>query len=349
LFTERIFIDMNQLKDSQASIVLAATKHQLSRAVRRAQNEWSVEYPLRDQDIRCLAADSLNPSVLYAGTQGKGVLRSGDSGATWKPAGLDGKIIKSLAVSQIEPGTLYAGTNPAQLFVSRDSGGTWSELESFRYIPGRWYWFSPIEKPYQAYVQGVVLSPTDPQVIVAGVELGAVVRSTDGGKTWSGHRKGAIMDCHSLAYHAQHGRYVYEGGGSGKAGAISRDAGETWMQSKPRSAGFNYGWAVAADPADPETWYVSASTSPFKAHQPGKANAYIFRVKNDNWEKVGTRGGLPQPLDHMPYALRTDPAAPGHLYAGLNNGDVWFSPDHGDSWRQLPFNLGPLHNMLVLS
>lgn len=334
----------------QASVFLAATSHQITRAVRNARDEWLVEYPLTNCDVRCLAADPLNPSIVYAGTQGKGVLRSEDRGVTWQPAGMDGHIVKSLAVSRTEPNTIYAGTKPAWLFVSRDGGATWSELEGFRRIRGRWYWASPVEKPYKAYVQGIALSPTDPKVIVVGVEFGAVVCSMDGGQTWSSHRKGAMMDCHSLVFHAAHGGYVYEGGGSGKAGAISRDAGITWKQPKPNFDHHCYGWAVAADPADPETWYVSASSSPFKAHRPGKANAYIFRARGDGtWDKVGASGGLPQPLDHMPYALCTDSTTPGHLHAGLMNGDVWFSPDYGDSWQQLLFNLGPMHSMIMLS
>jgi photosystem II stability/assembly factor-like uncharacterized protein len=341
---------MQTHSDPHASVFLAATPHQVVRATRRRRDEWSVVYPLGNYDVRCLAADPLNPSIIYAGTQGKGVLRSADYGATWGPAGLDGRIVKSLAVSQTEPGTLYVGTKPACLFVSRDGGATWSEIEGFRHIRGRWYWASPAEPPFKAYVQGIALSPVDRALIVAGIEFGAVVRSTDGGQTWSEHCKGAMRDCHSLVFHARHGAYVYEGGGSGKAGAISRDGGATWTQSKPGFDHHCYGWAVAADPAEPEIWYVSASSSPFKAHQPGKADAYIFRVNGDGlWEKVGAKGGLPQPLDHMPYALRTDPAAPGHVYAGLLNGDVWFSPDYGDSWRQLPFNLGQLYDMFFLA
>jgi hypothetical protein len=50
----------------------------------------------------------------------------------------------------------------------------------------------------------------------------------------------------------------------------------------------------------------------------------------------------------MPYALLTDPAAPGHLYAGLSHGEVWFSPDHGETWEQLPLNLGGIHRTLIM-
>jgi photosystem II stability/assembly factor-like uncharacterized protein len=217
------------------------------------------------------------------------VLRSDDRGKTWHPAGLSGQVVKSLAVSPLDPGVIYAGTKPPGIFVSRNGGQDWTELETFRQMR-RWYWFTPAE-PGAPYVQALVLSPTDPNVIVAGIEFGAVLRSADGGGTWQGHLKGALRDCHSLAFHAKNGDWVYQAGGNGAGAAFSRDGGVTWTQPK---------------------------------------------------------AGLAQPLSYMPYALLTDPAAPGHLYAGLSSGDVWHSADHGDTWQQLPFNLTSIHRSLIM-
>jgi photosystem II stability/assembly factor-like uncharacterized protein len=334
-----------------AKIFLATTGNGLARAECGADGTWQVEKRVLIQDVRCLAADPRDSQILYAGTQGQGVLRSQDAGKTWQPAGLAGQIVKSIAVSPhpngnaAEPGVVFAGTkNPASVFTSRDGGETWSECVAFRRIRSRWFWFSPAEPPFTAYVQGIALSPTDPGVIVAGIEYGAVVRSQDGGKTWSDHRPGAVRDCHSLAFHAADGEWVFEGGGTGAA--FSRDGGHTWSQ--PRGGlDRRYCWAVAADPAHPEVWYVSASPSPGNAHSRDNAQAYIFRLAGGaSWEKLS--GGLPQPLSSMPYALLTDRTAPGHLYAGLSNGDVWVSEDYGDRWEKLPFNMGGIHTALLL-
>jgi hypothetical protein len=209
---------------------------------------------------------------------------------------------------------------------------------------------SPAEPPFSAYVQAIALSPVDPGVIVAGIEAGAVVRSEDGGQTWSSHRKGAVRDCHSLQFHSSNGSWVYEAGGGGAA--VSHDAGHTWQQPR-QGLDRRYGWACAADPSRPEVWYASLSKS-FSfprlepaAHIDGQANAYIFRSSGGApWEKLG--GGLPQPLDYMAYALLTDPDAPGHLYAGLSNGDIWFSADYGDSWEKLPLNMKGIHRTLIM-
>jgi hypothetical protein len=230
----------------------------------------------------------------------------------------------------------------------------------------RWWWFTPAEMPPSAYVMDIVLSPTDPDVIVAGIELGGVLRSGDGGQSWEGPQKGAIRDCHDLAFHPSDGNWVYAGGGEGAA--FSRDGGKTWSQPDPANMveellrfvfrrrarvtsngklDRRYGWAVAADPAQPEIWYFSASTGPARAHGEGNANAYLYRCQDgQNWERLS--GGLPQPLDHFPYGLLTDVDAPGHVYAVLQNGDIWHSENHGDDWTQMPFNIGSTWYRAVL-
>jgi hypothetical protein len=325
---------------------IATTGHGLVRATPTGAGAWTVDVLLIDQKVRCLAADPHNPNVIYAGTQGNGVLRSKDRGETWQPSGLEGHIIKSIAVSPSEPGVVYAGTRPALVFISHDGGGQWEELSAFRRIFSRRFWFSPAEKPFTAYVQGLALSPTDPKVIVAGVEFGAVLRSVDGGQTWQDHRKGALRDCHSITFHTTNGDWVYEGGGTGGGAAFSRDAGNTWTPAK-QGLDRHYGWAAAADPARPDVWYVSASPGPMKAHSANNAQAYIFRSMGGcPWEKLS--GGLPQPLNYMPYTLLTDRDSPGHLYAGLSNGDVWHTADYGDHWQQFPFNLGAIQTTLIM-
>jgi len=333
-----------------SKVFIATIGRGIARAALGDDGEWSVTTLLSDQDVRCLAVDRYSPGVVFAGTQGQGVLRSDDDGQTWRDNGLDGQVVKSLAVSPTEPGTIYAGTRPAYLYVTRDGGDHWAEVESFRHIRGRRLWFSPAEPPFKAYVQGIGLSPVDPRNIVAGIEFGAVVQSTDGGQSWSGHRKGSVRDCHSLMFHSSNGDWVYEAGGGGVS--VSRDGGTTWSHPK-EGLDRNYGWACAADPARPEVWY--ASISPMgsfpkmipAAHIDGEANAYIFRFTGGaSWEKL--KGGLPDPLNYMAYALLTDPTGPGQLYAGLSNGDVWHSADYGDNWQQLPFSLPAIARSMIM-
>jgi hypothetical protein len=300
---------------------------------------------LEGQDVRCLAANPHDASIIYAGTQGEGVLRSKDGGKTWRPCGLAGKIVKSLAVSPHDPKTIYAGTKPAAMYLSNDGGCSWQELGGFRRIPWRWWWFSPAEKPFQAYVEAIAISPVNPNVVMAGIEFGAVVRSEDCGLTWSGHRQGALRDCHSLKFHATNGNWVYEAGGTGGGASYSQEGGIRWRKAKQGLAR-HYGVACAADPVQPEVWYLSVAPSPFKAFGEN-VEAYLYRARGGaEWQPIGWE---PHPMKHMPVVLVTDPGAPGHLYAGLTNGDVWHSTDHGGAWQKMPFNLkGIWYSLIIL-
>ena len=47
-----------------ANIFLATIGNGLARASRTINGDWPVEIPLTDQDVRCLASDSLNPNVV---------------------------------------------------------------------------------------------------------------------------------------------------------------------------------------------------------------------------------------------------------------------------------------------
>jgi photosystem II stability/assembly factor-like uncharacterized protein len=86
---------------------LATTGHGLASATCGKDDAWSVEVMLAGQDVRCLAADPLHPEIIYAGTQGRGVLRSNDGGKTWRSVGLAGQSVKSLAASRTQPGTAW--------------------------------------------------------------------------------------------------------------------------------------------------------------------------------------------------------------------------------------------------
>lgn len=332
-------------------VFLSTTGRGIARAEQGPRGDWTVDL-IQDPDVLCLAADPLNGATVYAGTRKKGILRSNDAGRSWTRSGLDGCTVKAIAASRCEPGVVYAGLKPPRLMLSRDYGRQWSEVEPFQQVRARW-WRSPAELDLGAYIQGIALSPTDPNVIVIGIEAGAVLRTMDGGSTWQGHRPGALRDCHTITFHNSDGDWVYEAGGTGAGASFSRDGGRTWKQPT-EGLDRHYGWACAADPARPEVWYVSASPTfmwshPFQppAHVDGKANAYIFRSAGGApWQKLG--GGLAQPLNHMAYALLTNPSEPGHLYAGLSNGDVWHSGSHGDAWERLPFSLPSINRTLIL-
>lgn len=323
-------------------IILTSANGDIRRAVCSSRGDWRVEQLQAGLSINCLAVDPSNNRMVYAGAE-NGILQSADCGETWHPCGLMGHIVKSVAVSPHDPDLIYAGTKPALMFLSRDRGQTWTELDGFRRIPNRWWWFSPAEPPdRRPYVFAIAPSPTERDVILAGVEFGAVSRSEDGGQTWSAHRPGALRDCHSLKFHHSNGCRVYEAGGGGAS--FSQDGGLTFQKAN-RGLAKKYGIVCAADPLEPEVWYVCAGSSPFNAFgkNPG---VFLYRSKGESgWQPIGWE---PHPLTATPTALVTLPGAPGQLYAGLKNGDVWLTRDYGDSWEKLPINMSGIWFSMVV-
>jgi photosystem II stability/assembly factor-like uncharacterized protein len=183
-------------------------------------------------------------------------------------------------------------------------------------------------------VRSIVPHDSDPELLFAGIEVGGVMCSRDGGSTWEDHHHGAYTDSHALATHPLAPDRVYQAAAGGAA--RSEDRGASW---RPCDDGLDrlFLWAQAIDPADPGLWYVSSSKSPRHAHGgPGRAHAAIYRHRDgERWRALDAPGAR----DNMPFALMTLRDRPDALLAGLDDGALLLSEDAGESWRRLSLRL----------
>jgi photosystem II stability/assembly factor-like uncharacterized protein len=310
----------------------AATGEGIAR-VDEARRTWTVELQLRGSRAQCLALDPQDPDTVFAGLREHGVRRTRDGGRTWVDCGLPEPGVFSLAVSAAD-GAVYAGSEPSHLFRSDDGGESWRELDALLELPSQPTWSFPL-RPWTSHVRWIAPSPHETDLLLVGIELGGLMRSTDGGETWQDHKPGAQRDVHSLTWHPSVPERAYEAGGGGAA--YSDDAGESWHPADD-GRDRHYTWSVAVDPDDPDLWYVSASTGPLAAHGGGDPQARIYRRRaGDPWQTLGY--GLPIPLPAMPYALV---AADRRLFAGLADGQIFESRDRGDSWNACALKGDPL-------
>ena len=316
----------------------AATGNGIAR-LDETEGRWDVEVSLNDSGAQCLAVDPADADTVYAGLREGGVRKTTDGGRSWADCRLPEPGVFSLAVS-VADGAVYAGTEPSRLFRSDDGGKRWRELDALLDLPSRPTWSFP-PRPWTSHVRWIAPSPHEADLLLVGIELGGLMRSTDGGKTWQDHRPGAQRDVHSLAWHPRVPGRAYEAGGGGAA--WSEDAGETWLAAD-EGRDRHYTWSVAVDADDPELWYVSASTGPFAAHGGRDPQARIYRRNaGEPWHAVGD--GLPDPLPAMPYALL---AADGRVFAGLADGQLWASSDRGDTWQACRLEGDPLTSLHAL-
>lgn len=321
--------------------LFAATGNDVVRIHSDSSGNWAVKAVLTGKGVQCLAMDPLDAKRMYAGTFDNGLFRSDDGGLRWHPAG-DGiphPRILSVAVSPSDRsdsiGAVYAGTEPSSLYRSRDGGETWQDLPSLRDIPSAPTWSFP-PRPWTSHVRWVAPHWEDPEIVFVGIELGGVMRSTDAGRTWEDRKPGSYHDSHAILTHPTAKTRVYEAAGGGVS--YSHDTGDTWQQLD-EGMDRHYVWGLAADPGDPDLWYVSATHSARFAHGDREsADALIYRRRGEEpWTVLD--GGLNPPLQVMPYALLAPLDRPGELYAGMRTGTLWHSTDSGDSWSEINLNL----------
>jgi hypothetical protein len=261
-----------------------------------------------DRPVWSIAVSPTHPSVLLAATQGRGVLRSADSGATWTSAiaGIDGAWVVRFDPQQ--PATAYAGTQTAGLYKSIDEGKTWT-----------------------AQSQG--LSDMDVRsidvgtgLIVAGTARG-VYYSNDGAGSW--HLLG--LDALDIAAVAV---LTKSTGVTLFAGADNGTVGSGYLL---KSEGLGGSWAVVKGnfPSDAVVAALAVGSAPS-----GGSERPVLAGTSEGLFRSDDRGLTWSPLSGLPTTdfnlALFNPANPDQIYVASDgdqgNGGVFRSLDRGASW-----------------
>lgn len=323
----------------------AATRHDITIVDIAADGAATTTHTLTEPATSSVAIDPLDPDRIVAGSFDRSAWLTTDGGRTWDYIGhgVHSTHVSAVAMSPARAtngrSAIYVGTEPANLYRSEDDGHTWDFFPELPKLPSSRTWSFP-PRPWTHHTRWITPHPEDPNLLFVGVELGGVMRSTDGGQTWEDRKPGSQFDCHSLAIPTADTDRLYEAAGGGVA--ISLDRGVTW-QAADTGMDRHYAWSVAVDPADPDLWYVSASTGARSAHnEQGDSQAVLYRTDDArSWHPLGTPAGehpdapLHHPSREMPYALATLPGWPDGLIVGLRNGTVLLSDDRGETFTRL--------------
>jgi hypothetical protein len=133
-------------------------------------------------DLVVISALLVVGDEIFAGTEGAGIYRSLDNGATWGEAntGLpntnDARYVFSLTVSS---GTIFAGTNGAGIYRSLNNGATWSEANSgLPAVAARYVRSLTVSG-------GAIIVGTGTRFNELNPEGAGIYRSLNNGATWS--------------------------------------------------------------------------------------------------------------------------------------------------------------------
>lgn len=234
-----------------------------------------------------------NTGQLFAGVRAGGVWSSLDQGTTWE-ASTDGisLFIRGLAIDPNDHDTMYAASLKDGIFKSTDGGETWMNTGLIGVL-----------------AFDIDVDPNDSDnVYLAGGS--GVVRSTDGGVSWTGGTGPFVSGTNfalailALEINPDDGTIF----AATQSGAFrSTDAGATWQLVTDGLTASAF-LSLAIDPVDPSTVYLGSV---------GKG-VFVSEDGGDSWTRI-VRGLFSQTIT----ALKINPDDPNALYVGTEGGGVF--------------------------
>jgi photosystem II stability/assembly factor-like uncharacterized protein len=355
--------------------VLAGTRKGAFILTSDAKREtWNVSGPhFAGWEIYHVKGSPVDPNRLYASQSsswsGQVIQRSDDGGNTWTPVGnqftydgipgthqwYDGtphpwefKRVWHLEPSLTDADTVYAGVEDAALFKSTDAGKTWQELSGLR-----GHGSGPQWQPGAGGMglHTIVPDPTDPRRIYVAISAAGVFRTDDAGETWQPVNTGLyskyipnptaeVGHCvHRIAMHPSRPDTLY----MQKHWDVMRtdNAGDAWHKVSGNLP-TDFGFVIDVHAHEPETIYVVPIKSDAE-HFPldGKLCVYRSKTGGNEWEAL--TNGLPQSncyVNVLREAMAVDSLDSCGIYFGTTGGQIYASPDAGETWsaivRDLP-------------
>ncbi len=174
-----------------------------------------------------LAFDPNNSSTIYAATEYEGVFKSTNGGNSWSainnglPITSPNQYLSlfSLAVDPLNSNNLYIGSdtyNASLLYKSNNGGSSWSGSDAG--LPKR----SDFPNSYLS-VNALAVNPATPSIVYAGLSVGGVYKSADGGATWSAANTNLVSHTvNALAINRTNPATVYAAGDSGADAFVAK-------------------------------------------------------------------------------------------------------------------------------
>ena len=305
--------------------------------LRRASGGW--ETARRTLPGSHVHAFAFLGDTVFAGVYRDGVYASTDGGATWehRDRGIGVRSMFSLAALPFDGSVrLFAGTEPAHLYYSDDEGMSWTELPAVRSVASLPRWRFAAD-PFEAHLKHINVHPADASHLYVSIEVGGLLESTDSGETWRDIEV-PNADVHRTVIDPRHPAHIRTTGGAGLL--LSTDGGRTWdeLRGKENEIG-GYPDQLVHLPSDPDVLFMAASqTGPRSWVRDGRGFAGGRIGRSDDGGRTWTvlSGGLPDRLHGNIEAMCIEEASGTvSLFAGMTDGEVWWSETGGDSWSRI--------------
>jgi hypothetical protein len=369
-------------KDRKVRILVGTRKGTCIVEGDASRKKWKVG-PLAHagNEVYHVVADPRHPGDLYSLVNsvfwGPVLYRSRDYGKRWTEAGtpmmastktrpprFDGNPDTPAPVYPIanlwhlepglpsEPDTLYLGVDPHMIFRSSDLGATWDPIDAINQHPARKGWAPGAGG---ACLHTILLDPRDADRFYIGLSAVGTFRTDDGGKSWKPTNKGVLTpflpnkhpetgQCvHHVVADAANPDTFYRQDHGGMY--VSHDRMEKWVRiGKP--LGDDFGFGVASAPAAPGRAYF------VRLDGEARTTAGHFQVEEWNdqkrrWRNLLSPKDFPGNFGVQREGIATDTLDSPGIYVGTTTGQLFVSPNGGNSWKLIPFQFPGIHSVSV--
>jgi len=265
------------------------------------------------------------------------------------------KRVWHLEPSLTDPDTVYAGIEDAAIFRSTDGAASWKEMSGLR-----GHGTGPQWQPGAGgmCLHTIILDKSDPGRMYIAISAAGAFRTDDGGKTWKpinrGLRSQFLPDQDAEVGHCVHHVAMHPS----RPGVLfmqkhwdvlrSDNAGEQWHDVSGNLPS-DFGFVIDVHAHEPETIYVVPIKSDGEHYPPeGKLRVYRSRSGGNEWEAL--TNGLPQSncyVNVLRDAMSIDSLDDCGIYFGTTGGQVYCSPDGGDTWSPIVRDLPPVLSVEV--
>jgi photosystem II stability/assembly factor-like uncharacterized protein len=287
--------------------------------------------------VRSIVTDPARPGVVTVATQ-YGIFRSDDFGDRWRRLGAPEPMLAvwSLGRHPTDPRIMFAGYEPFAIYRTTDDGATWEDLKVEVSFPD--VSLHPVEMPKRA--TAFAFDANRPDEVYVSIEIGGLLHSPDGGRTWRCLTDGLYInedavDLHSVVVDPRRPGVVTA---AARIGTFrSTDGGAHWRDLavpllRPRGS---YCRALAFAPDDSETIYLGAGND-----FDGDTGAlFITRDNGRSWSAPDLGTSLKCTI----FAVAVDLNHPDDIYCASKYGQVFLSHDRGATWRMSALPRGAGH------
>ena len=287
--------------------------------------------------------------LLFAGNHFEGgLLVSEDQGKTWEARnnGLQSGHAYTLLVQHVGDQTiLNLGTEPVMFYRSWDLGKSWTAYPSCTEVEGTEHWIFPRSNPH---IKHIASHPSEPDTIYICVEQGDLLRTEDGGHTWTSLHS---MEREDDKFRRDQHRVVFCRTAdeifftTGIGLYHSADKGETWERLTDTSHPCAYPDPFFVHPRKDLLFMVGAGANPNPGWAAeGTAHPQFMKSTDHGKTWQSAMKGMSDPVPgNLEIAAMHDSAEGGlEFYVGSACSELYVSRDEAESWQLVPGQLPPM-------